>query len=224
MVTTPAAAVSYSKERPDAMEMVFQALSAYSVNVVGFSLGGYIGAFPTIFIDEANVLRYWGPRELEELMRQVVRISKQECGANIVLLSSENFFKSWIDHMPGVQGHVMIGNFTKDEALAFADNRWTQETFLSVLERVVSHPDGVVPYSELVALRDTVDSMAEHHLLQYRDWTGWQRDGPLSTQRCRNESEVHGIGEHDDRSPQPSEGGSASPAHISNAVAVLPLP
>ncbi|XP_024515861.1 pentatricopeptide repeat-containing protein At4g02750-like [Selaginella moellendorffii] len=38
----------------------------------------------------------------------------------------------------------------------------------------------------------------------------------------RNESEVHGIG--DERSPRPSEAGSASPAQISNAVAVLPVP
>ncbi|EFJ13832.1 hypothetical protein SELMODRAFT_424070 [Selaginella moellendorffii] len=114
-VTTPQRTALHSRERADAMAMVFEALPHYCMDVVRDFLNGYTGGFPTAFIDEANVLQYWHSREMDELMRQIV---------------------SGIDHMLDVQGHrtrsVTIGNFPKDESLAFVGQQAGPERLAKV--------------------------------------------------------------------------------------------
>lgn len=85
----------------------------------------YTTGFPTIFIDEANALALWslqpeGQVALEELLRFLVRISKQERGANVVLATSEGLFKDWVLRSAAFKGHKLevfnVGNLSEEEA------------------------------------------------------------------------------------------------------------
>ncbi|EFJ34518.1 hypothetical protein SELMODRAFT_405930 [Selaginella moellendorffii] len=116
----------------------------------------YKQGFPTIFIDEANALAAWhslpdGEAQLEALFRFLVRISKQECGAHIVLASSESFFRRWLLSSAAFQGHGVsvfsVGHLAEEEAKAFMLERVpasSKKEAEAVWDDVFAHVGGAI--------------------------------------------------------------------------------
>ncbi|EFJ26079.1 hypothetical protein SELMODRAFT_413500 [Selaginella moellendorffii] len=113
--------------KQDPIGRVMAGLEEYT-SAMRMDMPGFLNGFPTIFIDEADALASWtrtagGVQELDYLLRFLVRISKQENAANVVLASSENFFKKWLCDMEPFLGHKVVrasvGHFNEEEAKEF---------------------------------------------------------------------------------------------------------
>lgn len=82
--------------------------------------------FPTLIIDEANVMQNWlsddaNQRVLQIYLRFFIGITKQEKLANVVLATSDYYFKYWLDQRTSATrySHAAIGDFPEADARLF---------------------------------------------------------------------------------------------------------
>ncbi|EFJ29238.1 hypothetical protein SELMODRAFT_410880 [Selaginella moellendorffii] len=87
---------------------------------------GKDGGFPTLIIDEANRLHEWSlsPEELEHLRTLIayfIMVTKERQEANVILCTSEDFFKFWLDLCVGAERYQLrvVGDLTEEQAREF---------------------------------------------------------------------------------------------------------
>ncbi|EFJ06243.1 hypothetical protein SELMODRAFT_430841 [Selaginella moellendorffii] len=83
-------------------------------------------ALPTLIIDEAHRLLEWSlaPEEqqhLKTLMAYFIMITKERQEANVILCTSEDFFRFWLDSRVGPERYQprMVGDLTEEQAREF---------------------------------------------------------------------------------------------------------
>eukprot|EP00898_Chlorokybus_atmophyticus_P005016 jgi/Chlat1/5515/Chrsp360S05332 len=80
--------------------------------------------YPLLVIDEANVIMDWSDdylTDLKALVRFLIRNTKQEGRAHVILVTSDSAFISWLTQNVGVEFYqtYAIGEFTEGEARGF---------------------------------------------------------------------------------------------------------
>ncbi|EFJ06254.1 hypothetical protein SELMODRAFT_430863 [Selaginella moellendorffii] len=84
------------------------------------------GGYPTLIIDEANRLHEWSLSESEEenlmtLQAWLIMVTKQMGVTNVILCSSEDFFKFWVEAHFGKDRYMVgvVGDLTEEESFKF---------------------------------------------------------------------------------------------------------
>ncbi|KAI5057456.1 hypothetical protein GOP47_0027471 [Adiantum capillus-veneris] len=111
-------AASYAKmKQVDDLSGLLNALESLLLESAGF---------PTLIVDEVNSLHEWSldpqkQRNLLQMEKFFIRITKQERLANVVLSTSDDFFRGWMNIHIGADRYSIgvIGDLLADESLNY---------------------------------------------------------------------------------------------------------